>query len=328
MKTSSKQKRLLIIDGNHYLNRAFYATKGLKSKKGVATNAIRGFLNILISDIYKLRPSHILVTFDKKAKKGKKPWRVQVYPQYKANRSSVFNKTDKKSLQKQAEILSMREQSQLLKDFIRAMGIRILNKSGVEADDLMGTIAVEYAAKGYDVLIGTGDKDIMQIVGGNIRLTSPDRELIDQIAVIKRFGVKPDQIVDYLTICGDSADNIAGVKGMGAAAAKEVLGRFGTLSKTIKNIQKLKPGMQKALASAEPDIPAMRKIITLRTDEPHKVKTSQLVFPNESYDKDWLKELCAEYDMKTTYKQITDGFKAWTRSTKKSTDSDSRERRW
>ncbi len=316
MSGNKGRKRLLLIDGNNYLNRAFYATPRLTSPSGEPTNAVKGFINILIADLNSLRPSHVCITFDKG---GKPNWRKSIYPEYKANRKSVFDKKDKKSLEKVKAIKDMKAQMLPLKQLIRAMGFRVLNKSGVEADDLMGTLAKYYEAKGFEVIIGSNDKDMAQLVGGDIRLLKPTRELHGQIEVFREFGVRPSQIVDYLSLLGDSVDNIVGLRGVGAVKARELLGEYGSIAKIIKNNKKLKPAMMKAFASAGDQMKLNRRLITLKTDESHKVKTSQLVYPCvDTYNAKRVTRLCKEMGLKQTLNQIQGLVAKWTTPSKKS----------
>ena len=304
----SGRKLLLVIDGNNYLARAYHATPKMKSKDGVPTNAVKGFLNILVADLTKLRPSHVLVTFDKG---GKPNWRRKIYPAYKQNRRDIFDKKDKKSKEKIKAILECRAQHEPLKRLLKAMGIRTLSRSGADADDLMGTIARQYADKGFEVIISTSDKDMAQMVDGDIRIMNPKRELLGQVEIIRAFGVRPSQIVDYLTMMGDKVDNIEGLEGCGSKTSAKLLGEYKSLANVIKNRDELTPALRKEVTKKRKVLKITRKVVMLNLEEPHKVKTKQLVWPNEAFDKSGVKSVCKELDLKFTQRQILNTVDTW-----------------
>ncbi len=304
-----KRKVLLLIDGNNYCARAYFATPPLSSASGVRTNAIKGFINILLADIYMLRPTHVAVTFDKG---GKPNWRAELYPEYKSGRKKYVEKTDKKSMKLKADWKSIREQTPLLQDILRSMGLRIVQKAGVEADDLIGTLSTEYHSMGFDVIIGTSDKDMMQLVRPGIRVMRPDRTLFTEREVRGKFGVSPSQIVDFLAICGDGADSVPGIAGLGPGKAKMLLNTYGTLRSAIKNREDTTPSVCKALAASRKTSRLSQTLITIKCDERHKVKPSQLVFPNDDrYDLAELSSLCRELNLKQTYSAVKKVLTTW-----------------
>lgn len=311
----SQRKLLLIIDGNNYLNRAYHATPKLKSRSGVPTNAVKGFINILIADLTRLRPSHVVVTFDKG---GKPNWRREIYPAYKQNRRDIFSKTDKKSKERAKSILECRAQHEPLKKLLKAMGIRTVARAGVDADDMMGTLAKQYSDKGFEVIICSNDKDMAQMVGGNIRIMNPKRELLGQVEVIREYGVRPSQIVDYLTMMGDSVDNIEGLSGCGSKTAAKLLGEYKSLSNVIKNRHELTPALKAEVTKKRKVLKITRQIVMLNLEERHKVKTRQLVWPNEAYDPKKVKAVCKELDLNHTLKQVEGCVSKWNEPTKKS----------
>lgn len=316
MSAKNDRKVLFLVDGNNYIGRAFHATPKLTGPDGQPTNAVKGFMNILMADIAKIRPTHIGIMFDKG---GKPNWRKDIYPEYKANRQDIFSKKDKKSREAVKRIQEMRAQMAPIKELVRAMGFRVINKAGEEADDLMGTIAVQYVAKGFSVIISSNDKDMCQLVGGDIRVMKPTRELLGQVEVFRDYGVRPTQIVDYLCMLGDTVDNVPGLRGVGKATASALLGEYGTIEKIVANKAKLKPAMQKTFATCKKQMLLNRKLITLKLDVPHKVKTSQLAYPPiESYDSKRVKRLCKEMGLKQTLTQIEGLVSKWTTPTKKS----------
>lgn len=311
--TKSGRKLLLIIDGNNYLNRAYHATPKMKSRSGVPTNAVKGFLNILMADLMKLRPSHVVVTFDKG---GKPNWRCKIYPPYKQNRRDLFDKKDKKSIERVKSILECRAQHAPLKKLLKAMGIRTVARAGVDADDMMGTLARQYADKGFEVIICSNDKDMCQLVDGNIRVMNAKRVLMGQVEVIREYGVRPSQIVDYLTMMGDSVDNIEGLSGCGAKTAAKLLGEYKSLSNVIKNRDELTPALSAEVKKKRKVMKITRQVVMLNLEERHKVKTSQLVWPNEAYDEKKVKAICDELDLKHTLKHIQSCLAKWTEPAK------------
>lgn len=311
--TKSDRKLLLIIDGNNYLNRAYFATPKMKSKSGVPTNAVKGFLNILMADVMKLRPSHIVVTFDKG---GKPNWRLKIYPKYKQNRRDIFDKKDKKSKEKVESILECRAQHAPLKKLLKAMGIRTVARAGVDADDMMGTLARQYADMGFEVIICSNDKDMAQMVDGDIRIMNAKRVLLGQVEVIREYGVRPSQIVDYLTMMGDSVDNIEGLAGCGAKTAAKLLDKYKSLSNVIKNRDELTPALRAEVKKKRKVMKSTRQIVMLNLEEKHKVETSQLVWPNEAYDEKKVKAVCNELGLKHTLDHIQSCVAKWTEPAK------------
>lgn len=304
-------QKLILIDGNNYLNRAYHATPKLKSRDGTPTNAIKGFLNILMADLIRLRPTHVGVVFDKG---GKPNWRCEVYPKYKQNRQEWKAKKDKKTKERLRQLAEMHGQCPDLRKLLKRMGFRIIRKTGVEADDLMGTLAKEYADRGWEVIMCTNDKDMMQLCGGNIRVMTPDRTLMGPTEVYHKFGVRPSQIVDYLCLLGDKVDNITGVMGCGPATARSLLEDYGSLKAIIKNRKELKPALMKSVSASREDLKITPKIIRLPCDEKHKVTDEDLVFPHPTYDRERVKAFCERLDLTQTYKLISQNYKQWTSS--------------
>ncbi len=311
----NRPKRLLLIDGNNYINRAYHATpKKLTNKQGVPTNAVMGFINILMSDLFKIRPTHVCVVWDKHGTKEKYNWRLDVYPKYKANRKDWKDKTDKKTLERLRQLKEMHDQQPLLRKVLKAMGIRNLRKTGVEADDLMGTLAVEYAECGYQVIISSNDKDMAQVVSPLIHIQKPDRTMLDPKGVFREYGVRPAQIVEMLALAGDSVDNIIGIKGCGYKTAAKLLAKHGSMKKVIKNRKQESPAFIRECEKVLEDLKVTPSIIRLKLDTTHKVTAKELRFPNKAYDQDRLGSICAKYDMKKTFLQISSAYHKWMNS--------------
>lgn len=189
---------LVLVDGSSYLYRAFHAFPPLTNSLGEPTGAMYGVLNMLKSLIAQVQPSHIAVVFDAKGK----TFRDELFEQYKSHRPPMPD--------------DLRKQIQPLHAIIKALGIPLLSIEGVEADDVIGTLAMQASQAGKKVLISTGDKDMAQLVDDNIMLINTmNNSLLDREGVIEKYGIPPELIIDYLALMGDSADNIPGVAGVG-----------------------------------------------------------------------------------------------------------------
>lgn len=189
---------LVLVDGSSYLYRAFHAFPPLTNSQGEPTGAMYGVLNMIKSLISQVQPSHIAVVFDAKGK----TFRDELFEQYKSHRPPMPDE--------------LRSQIEPLHQMIRALGIPLLSIEGVEADDVIGTLAMQAASVGKNVLISTGDKDMAQLVNQHIMLINTmNNSLLDRAGVIEKYGIPPELIIDYLALMGDSSDNIPGVAGVG-----------------------------------------------------------------------------------------------------------------
>ncbi|VEI46030.1 DNA polymerase I [Actinobacillus equuli] len=187
------QNPLVLVDGSSYLYRAFHAFPPLTNKNGEPTGAMYGVLNMLKSLIAQVEPSHIAVVFDAKGK----TFRDELFEQYKSHRPPMPD--------------DLRAQVQPLHTIIKALGIPLISIEGVEADDVIGTLAVQAANDGKNVLISTGDKDMAQLVNDHIMLINTmNNTLLDREGVIEKYGIPPELIIDYLALQGDASDNIPG----------------------------------------------------------------------------------------------------------------------
>ena len=213
---------LVLVDGSSYLYRAFHAFPPLTNSAGEPTGAMYGVLNMLKSLISQVQPSHIAVVFDAKGK----TFRDEMFEQYKSHRPPMPD--------------DLRKQIQPLHDIIRALGIPLLVIEGVEADDVIGTLAVAASKANQKVLISTGDKDMAQLVDDNIMLINTmNNTLLDRDAVIEKYGIPPELIIDYLALMGDSADNIPGVAGVGEKTALGLLQGIGSMAEIYANLDKV-----------------------------------------------------------------------------------------
>src|SRR5471032_3405933 len=209
-------RKLLLIDGSSYLYRAFHALPPLSSSRGEPTGAVLGVLNMLNKLIKDEAPDRIAVVFDAPGR----TFRDDLFDQYKAHRVPMPD--------------DLRSQLQPLLDAVQALGLPLLRVPGVEADDVIGTLAEQGAAAGYDVLISTGDKDMAQLVGPRISLVNTmSNTRLDRAGVKAKFDVYPEQIVDYLALVGDSSDNIPGITGVGPKTAAKWLEQYQSLDELI-----------------------------------------------------------------------------------------------
>lgn len=220
--SSTQESPVILVDGSSYLFRAYYAMPPLTNGAGLPTGAIYGVINMLKKLIKDYSPTHLAVIFDPKGKTT----RHELYADYKANRASMPE--------------DLQQQIAPLHAVIRAMGIPLFIESGVEADDLIGTIAKKIEREGYSVLISTGDKDIAQLVSDRITLINTmNNHTLNSAGVVEKFGVRPDQIIDYLSLVGDTSDNIPGVTKVGPKTAVKWLTQYDSIDSLIQNAAKV-----------------------------------------------------------------------------------------
>src|SRR5688572_20274553 len=211
-------KTLLLVDGSSYLYRAFHALPDLRNARGEPTGAIYGVLNMLRRLHKDVRADYSACIFDAKGK----TFRDDAYPQYKANRAPMPD--------------DLSEQIAPLQEAIVAMGWPMLVVEGVEADDVIGTLAREAGCSGMRVVISTGDKDMAQLVSPSITLVNTmTNEILDESAVQTKFGVTPGRFIDYLTLIGDAIDNVPGVDKVGPKTAVKWLSQYGALDDLIQH---------------------------------------------------------------------------------------------
>ncbi|WP_115051078.1 DNA polymerase I [Xanthomonas arboricola] len=241
--------RLVLIDGSSYLYRAFHALPPLTNAQGEPTGALFGVVNMLRATL-KERPAYVAFVVDAPGK----TFRDDLYADYKANRPSMPD--------------DLRAQVQPMCDIVHALGIDILRIDGVEADDVIGTLALQAAADGLSVTISTGDKDFAQLVRPGIELvnTMSGSRMDSEAAVIAKFGVRPDQIVDLLALMGDTVDNVPGVEKCGPKTAAKWLAEYDSLDGVIANADRIKGKIGDNLRAALPRLPLNRELVTIKTD--------------------------------------------------------------
>ncbi|MCB1615392.1 MAG: DNA polymerase I [Pseudomonadales bacterium] len=240
---------LILVDGSSYLYRAFHALPTLTTSSGQHTGAVRGVIS-MIRRLHKDYPaSPLAIIFDAKGK----TFRHELFPAYKANRPPMP--------------MELREQIEPIHQLVKAMGLPLLAIEGVEADDVIGTLAHEATRKGIEVIISTGDKDMAQLVSEHVTLINTmTNTRFDREGVIEKFGVAPEQIIDYLALMGDKVDNIPGVDKCGPKTAVKWLNEYSSLDKLIENSHEVKGKIGENLRNSIEFLPLSRELATIKTD--------------------------------------------------------------
>ncbi|MDP3009515.1 MAG: DNA polymerase I [Methylococcales bacterium] len=247
--TLSAQKTLCLVDGSSFLFRAYHAVPPLTNPKGEPTNAIYGVSNMLRKLLTEYQTDYITVIFDAAGK----TFRNDLYDQYKAHRPPMPD--------------DLRGQIEPLHQLIRAMGLPLIMESGIEADDVLGVLAKHAEQQGFHVVISTGDKDMAQLVTDNITLENTmTNTRMDIQGVIDKFGVKPEQIIDYLALIGDSSDNIPGVPKVGPKTAAKWLEQYDTLDNLIAHAADIKGKIGENLRASLNFLPLSKQLTTILCD--------------------------------------------------------------
>jgi DNA polymerase-1 len=255
-----------MVDGSSYLYRAFHALPPLSNSRGEPTGAVYGVVNMLLKLLKEHEPRYVAVLFDAAGK----TFRDEIYEKYKAQRTPMPDE--------------LRRQIAPLHAVVRALGLPLLQIEGVEADDVIGTLAKRAAADGLDTVISTIDKDMAQVVGDRVRIVNTMFDTtLDRDGVRRKFGVEPEQIVDYLALVGDTSDNIPGVPGIGTKSAAALLARFGSLEGIYASLDRLDQApvrgaarLAESLAAHRDDAMLSRALATIRCDVPLDFAPQQL----------------------------------------------------
>lgn len=298
------QNPLVLVDGSSYLYRAFHAFPPLTNREGEPTGAMYGVVNMLKSLISQVEPSHIAVVFDAKGK----TFRDELFEQYKSHRPPMPDE--------------LRSQIQPLHAIIKALGIPLISVEGVEADDVIGTLAVQAAKEGKHVLISTGDKDMAQLVNDHIMLINTmNNTLLDREGVIEKYGIPPELVIDWLALQGDSSDNIPGVKGVGEKTALALLLGIGSIKTIYENLDKVAELSFRGAKTFAPKLLAEKEmadlsylLATIKTDVELDVTHDQLTTSPQDHDK--LVELFGKYEFKKWLNEVMNGTNPVTTSTK------------
>ncbi len=281
-------KTLLLVDASSYLYRAYHALPDLRNSKGEMTNAIYGVLNMLRKLRHDFPAEYIACVFDAKGK----TFRDDLYPEYKANRAPMPD--------------DLRDQIAPLHDAIRAMGWPLLAVEGVEADDVIGTLAKHAEARGFHTIISTGDKDITQLVNPHVMLVNTmSNEKLDEAGVLTKFGVPANRIIDYLTLMGDAVDNVPGVEKVGPKTAVKWLTEYESLDNIVANADKIKGVVGDNLREALDWLPKGRELLTIKCDVTLPVEFDTLV--PAAPDKATLETLFERFEFRTWLKELKAG---------------------
>ena len=277
------EKTLLLVDGSSYLYRAFHALPDLRNAAGEPTGAIYGVLNMLRRLLADYKADYLACVFDARGK----TFRDEMYAQYKANRAPMPD--------------DLGAQVGPLLDAIRASGWPLLQIDGVEADDVIGTLAREAERRGLRCVISTGDKDLAQLVSDRVTLVNTmSNERLDPAGVQAKFGVRPERMLDYLTLVGDSVDNVPGVDKVGPKTAAKWLEQYGSLEEVVRHSDEIGGAVGENLRKALDWLPKAQALLAVKCDLELPVKLEELKLGPR--DEKRLAELIAHF-----------GFKSWPR---------------
>jgi DNA polymerase-1 len=283
------QNTLLLVDGSSYLYRAFHALPDLRSPDGHPTGAMHGMVNMLRRLRADYPAAYIACVFDAKGK----TFRDDLYADYKATRASMPD--------------DLRLQIEPIHEAVRHMGWPILMVEGVEADDVIGTLSVQASRLGMKTVVSTGDKDLAQLVNDKVMLINTmTNEKLDEAGVLAKFGVPPNRIIDYLTLIGDTVDNIPGVMKCGPKTAVKWLAQHGSLEGVMQNAHTITGAVGENLRQALEWLPQGRVLITVKTDcdlTPHMASISETLV-GQPENKDGLREFFQRYGFKTLLREI------------------------
>ena len=275
----------IIIDGSSYLYRAFYALPNLKTSTGLNSGAIHGFANMLNRILNEYSPKYLVMVFDAKGKN----FRHDIYDEYKANRNSMPTE--------------LSEQTGAIINLVEALGVMVIQQKGVEADDVIASIARQIKIENSKTIISSGDKDLAQLVDENtILMNNFDSKVLDVEGVKEKFGVRPSQIFDYLCLVGDTSDNIPGVPKVGPKTAVTLLEQYNDLDNIIKNSSQLKGKLKENIESSLETIELAKKLVALKDNLKLSLDPDQL--KRGSADKTKLETIIKKYELKTLSEKL------------------------
>ena len=278
---------LVLVDGSSYIYRAFHALPDLRNSDDEPTGAIHGVLNMVQKLIDQHAPDHVAVVFDAPGK----TFRDDLYSQYKATRESMPD--------------DLRSQIQPTIDAIEFLGIPVLRVAGVEADDVIGTLARRAAEKQLRTVISTSDKDMTQLVDDRtIVVNTMSDTVLDIAGVREKFGVPPKAIIDYLTLVGDTADNIPGVPGVGPKTAAKWLDAYSTLDGVLEHAGEIRGKIAEKLKAAIPDLPLYKTLVTIKCDVDLPLGIDDLVLREPAIDD--LRSFFKRYEMRSFLRRLED----------------------
>jgi len=278
-------KPLVLVDGSSYLFRAFHAMPNLSNSLGEPTGAIYGVVNMIRRLLADYDPEHIAVVFDAKGK----TFRNDLYADYKAHRPPMPQE--------------LAQQIEAVHEIIKAMGLPLLCVPGVEADDVIGTLAQQATEQGIDTIISTGDKDMAQLVNQHVTLIDTMKDVVsDEQGVVERFEVTPAQVIDYLTLIGDKVDNVPGVPNVGPKTAVKWLKEYGSLEGIIAHANEIKGKVGENLRNSLEQLPLSKELVTIKKDVELDVHPTTI--NRQPPDTEALRKLYSRFEFKTWLAQI------------------------
>ena len=283
------KKTLLLVDGSSYLYRAYHAMPDLRNKAGEPTGALYGVINMMRKILQEFQPQYAACVFDVRGK----TFREDMYPEYKAQRAAMPD--------------DLAAQIEPIHQAIAAMGWPVIGIAGVEADDVIGTLALQAQRQGIETVISTGDKDLAQLVNSHCTLINTmTGQRLDHAGVIEKFGVAPDRIVEYLMLVGDTVDNIPGVTKVGPKTAAKWLQTYGSIENLVSHIDEIKGVAGANLKAALGQFALTRELLTVKTDcaLPHECADIANLAPREP-DHDTLTEIYETYGFRTWLQELT-----------------------
>lgn len=276
-------KTLLLIDGNAIMHRAYHALPPFKTKSGQPTNALFGFLSMLYKATVDFNPQYLVVCFDTPTP----TFRKKIFEEYQAHRPKIED--------------DLKTQFTPVKEALDAAGVVHLEKPGFEADDLIGTISHHFDKNGIKVLILSGDRDIIQLVGNNVYVITPQigfakTKIYNEEEVEKKFGVTASQIPDYKALAGDQSDNYKGAKGIGPKTAAKLISQFKSVENLFKQLPKVEPKLKTVLKENKKNILLSKKLATILTNVDIDFQIDKTAF-STFYES--LKEILIKYEIRS-----------------------------
>ncbi len=283
-------KKLILIDGNAILHRAFHAIPPLNNKDGIPTNAVYGFFSMLFKIIGDLRPEYLIVCFDKKAP----TFRKQMYVGYQAKRPKMPD--------------DLVPQIDMVHKALDSAKIQHFEIDGYEADDLIGTLSKEAVEQNVEVIIVSGDRDLLQLVNSHVLMLAPimgitKMTLFDEDKVKEKYGLNPLQIVDYKALAGDASDNYPGVSGIGPKTASDLIGQYETLENLYEHISELPIKIQQKLADDAEQAVLSKKLATIILDAPVKFNENEASL--DKMDKEGLRKVFEDLGFKSLLERVS-----------------------
>ncbi len=283
---NSEKPCLLLVDGSSYLHRAYHALPPLTNSKDQPTGAVYGVVNMLRKLIREHEHDYFAVVFDAPGK----TFRDKIFPEYKANRAVMPD--------------DLQQQIKPLHEIVQALGLPFIYMPGIEADDIIGTLAANAQQQHMECIISTGDKDFAQLVNDHITLVNTMTDTyFDREGVINKFGLPPERIVDYLSLIGDTVDNIPGVVGVGPKTAVKWLNEYGSLKEIINHAQEIKGKVGDNLRASLDRLELNQELTTIKKDMPLGININELTRKEVEHNK--LIELFTELEFKTWLKELT-----------------------